>query len=377
MSRRGENIFKRKDGRWEGRYRKGKTMEGKTLYGSVYARTYKSVKEKLELKKTETGIVVTIVRPLSFREMAEDWLSSIQMSVKESTLVKYRNLLNRHILVELGQRNVAEITTKNIEDFVYGKICNGRLDGTGGLSRKTVKDMLCVIRKILEHAERNGAMLSGSAANIHIKNTDHILQIISHENQDLLEQYLVGNESFRNTGILICLYMGLRIGEICALKWENILLQDKIIRIRFTMQRVQDFSEDSGRKTKVIVTSPKSESSFRDIPIPDFLVDILKRNEITDREAYFLTGSSKCFLEPRAYQAYFSRLLIKNQIPHMNFHSLRHAFATRCIEEGVDPKTLSEVLGHSTVNTTLARYVHITMDMKRKNIEKIAKSRHG
>lgn len=261
------------------------------------------------------------MRPLSFREMAEDWLSSIQMSVKESTLVKYRNLLNRHILVELGQRNVAEITTKNIEDFVYGKICNGRLDGTGGLSRKTVKDMLCVIRKILEHAERNGAMLSGSAANIHIKNTDHILQIISHENQD--------------------------------------------------------FSEDSGRKTKVIVTSPKSESSFRDIPIPDFLVDILKRNEITDREAYFLTGSSKCFLEPRAYQAYFSRLLIKNQIPHMNFHSLRHAFATRCIEEGVDPKTLSEVLGNSTVNTTLARYVHITMDMKRKNIEKIAKSRHG
>lgn len=373
MSRRGENIHKRKDGRWEGRYKKGKNTDGKTIYGSVYARSYKSVKQKLELKKTEAFRIVELSPSELFQDVSERWLSTIQVSVKESTVVKYRNLLYRHILVEFGQYNISDIKTKDIENFVYKKICCGRLDGTGGLSRKTVKDMLCVMRKILEYAERNGTAVSCSTSNIYIKKSDYNLQIISPKNQEMLEQYLIQNESNRNIGILICLYMGLRIGEICALKWENIHLKDGIIRIRFTMQRVQNFSGDSQSKTKVIITSPKSSSSNRDIPIPDFLIKMLERNEVSDEGAYFLTGASDCYMEPRNYQTYFSKLLEKNNIPHMNFHALRHAFATRCIEAGVDPKTLSEVLGHSKVNTTLEKYVHISMEMKRKNIEKISK----
>lgn len=371
MPRRGENIFKRKDGRWEGRYKKGRKPNGRTIYGSVYARSYKSVKEKLEQKRSLPEVPPSKTEQILFEEISGQWLRSVSISAKESTVVKYRNLLKNHILAEFGSRAVSSVSTVDLENFARKKLDAGRLDGKGGLSPKTVGDMLCVIHEILNYAKRQGMEIACSTAEVHIKKTRGALPVISRENQMILEQYLLKNESPRNTGILICLRMGLRIGEICALKWENILIEDQTIRIRSTMQRVQDIAEESEHRTKVITASPKSDSAARDLPIPDFLAGILKQNRVQNGDAYFLTGSASSFVEPRLYQSYFSRLLKEVQIPYINFHALRHTFATRCIEAGMDAKTLSELLGHSKVTITLERYVHITMEMKRKSMEKV------
>lgn len=371
MPRRGENIFKRKDGRWEGRYKKGKNSAGKTLYGSIYAHTYKEVRRKLDDKKTELTHNPQKSEVLLFRDASSQWMQMLHINLKESTIVKYQNLLKNHILPQFGTYEISSITTSDLEKFVYQKMQQGRLDGGGGLSGKTVKDMMTVVYGILRYAQKNNITLSCSVAGIPIRKTEQVLPIITCENLDILEQYLHENESLRNIGVLICLYMGLRIGELCALQWKNILLEEKIIRVYFTMQRLQKLSENSEVKTKIVITPPKSELSTREIPIPDFLAEILKKYEVKNGEAFFLTGKDNSFIEPRTYQAYFSRLIEKVNVPHVNFHALRHTFATRCIDAGVDAKTLSEILGHSKVNTTLERYVHITMDMKRKNMEKM------
>ncbi len=308
----------------------------------------------------------------TFGEIAEQWYVLIEVSSKKSTSVKYRNFLTNHILPELGNIPLEEITTLYIEHFALNKIRKGRLDGTGGLSPKTVKDMLSVIREILKYAEKRQLYTTCRINDIRIKASEKMAQIIRVEDQIKLERFLMENPTTKNLGILMSLYLGLRIGEICALKWENILLGEEIISIRHTMQRIQNFSETDQRKTSIIVTPPKSQSAERDIPIPHFLLTILKTITPMSPQAFFLTGLENAFLEPRSFQNYYRKILEVNHIPYVNFHVLRHTFATRCIEEGFDMKSLSEILGHSTVNITLNRYVHASMDMKKKNMMKIS-----
>lgn len=308
----------------------------------------------------------------TFGDVAKQWYAFMEVSSKKSTCVKYRNFLTNHIFPELEDIPLKEITTLSIEHFALGKIQRGRLDGSGGLSPKTVKDMLSVIREILKYAEKRQLYTTCRISDIRIKTTEKVTQIIHIEDQIKMERFLIENPVPKSLGILMSLYMGLRIGEICALRWENIRLDEEIISIRHTMQRVQNFSGEQQNKTSVIVTAPKSHSAERDIPIPHFLLTVLNTINPTSPHAFFLTGSETEILEPRSFQNYYRKVLEVNHIPYVNFHVLRHTFATRCIEEGFDMKSLSEILGHSTVNITLNRYVHASMDMKRKNMLKVA-----
>ncbi len=376
MSRRGENIYRRKDGRWEGRYIKGYESSGKAIYGYVYAKNYGDVKLKMSEKKVE----VEELRKLhqieereedKFRTIAAQWYAFIHVNTKMSTMVKYQNLLQNHILPFLGNYHVDEIQTRQIEDFAMFKIQYGRVDGCGGLSPKTVKDMLTVIGEILQYAGRQNITVGCCVQNIRIKVSEKNLQVLNRQEQDKLGCYLLENDNLKNLGILVSLYMGLRIGEVCALRWEEIHLEEHMIRIQSTMQRVQNFSDEEDTKTNVIITPPKSEAGIRDIPIPNFLLPILQRHKPQSDEAFLLTGKSRTFYEPRSFQYYFKRVLENAGISEMNFHALRHTFATRCIEAGFDMKSLSEILGHSTVNITLNRYVHISMEMKRQNMKKM------
>lgn len=182
--------------------------------------------------------------------------------------------------------------------------------------------------------------------------------------------YLKENLTIKNAGIMLSLFTGLRLGEVCALKWSNIDLENSILYITTTMQRVQNLSIE-GPKTKVYVSEPKSACSIREIPIPDMLLRLLA-NFSNNGSCYFLTGSSEKFIEPRNLQYHFKTVLKKALIFDMNFHALRHTFATRCIEVGVDIKTLSEILGHANVNITLNRYVHPSLEEKRLNMEKLS-----
>lgn len=170
-------------------------------------------------------------------------------------------------------------------------------------------------------------------------------------------------------GILICLYTGIRIGEVCALRWEDIDFINNTISIKRTSQRISNINGNSLKKTKIIVTTPKSTNSIRTIPVNSSIMSILKDN-YANNNYYILTGSNTP-KDTRVYEKYFENLLRKCNLRKINFHSLRHTFATRCIESGIDVKSLSEILGHANCSVTLNIYVHSSIDQKRKSIDKM------
>ena len=334
MARRGENIYKRKDGRWEGRYIKGNN-NGRATYGYLYAKSYAEIKQKLFKKQAElmeNKHITQSAVSISFEKSAENWLNTMRYQVKESTYTKYRNLVNCYIIRQFQGLPITDITIDLIENLCNNLLINGGIKKQG-LSVKTIYDILTVLE------------------------------------QKKLSEYLMCNLSYRNLGILLCLYTGMRIGEICALKWEDISLSDKTVLIHRTMQRLQ-IENDSQRKTAVIITDPKSMCSCRIIPLTDDIITLLTRVDI--REGYLLSGNAQKYVEPRALQVYFKKILKNIGISQINFHALRHTFATRCVEANFDTKSLSEILGHASVNITLQRYVHPTIELKRKNMEKLS-----
>lgn len=239
-----------------------------------------------------------------------------------------------------------------------------------GLSAKTVTDVLSLIRNILRFAIRKGKKVPCDGTAVQIKNSPSQMRIFSKTEQEQLCKYLYDNLTPCNIGILTCLFTGLRIGEICALRWEDFSVKDQTIHVHQTLQRLQS-KDTPEHKTKVVITSPKSMCSLRTIPIPDALLEILIRYKSVDK-GFVLTNSDSIFIEPRTMQNHFKKVLKASGIEKANFHTTRHTFATRCIELGFDVKTLSEILGHATVNITMNRYVHPTLELKRENMEKLS-----
>ena len=193
---------------------------------------------------------------------------------------------------------------------------------------------------------------------------------ISKQDQDKLIDYILKNQSSKNFGILLTLYSGIRIGELCALKWKDIDFKNNILNINKTLQRVY-IKDKQINKSKLIITNPKTHNAEREIPLNKDFAKELKKFK-TDNEDYILSGSRK-WIEPRTYRRFFARTLEKVKIDKINFHGLRHTFATNCIKLGVDYKTVSELLGHATVNITLNLYVHPQMSQKKKCIDLICK----
>lgn len=373
MSKKGENIYKRKDGRWEGRYIKSRTPEGKALYGYVYAKSYREAKAKLiETAASHDSHPVsqsTAKEPELFRSIANAWLVSVQPQVKESTYNKYSNLLHSYILPCFGKIPLSDMTHEMIEYKCNELLLSGGTKKTG-LSSKTVADVLSVIRSIFKFAVKNGITVSCDACSVQIKNQRKEMRVLTRREQEKLYRYLRTDPSGSNIGILVCMFTGLRIGEICALRWENISLSEQTIHVCQTMQRIQNIG-GSGAKTKLVVTSPKSPSSVRTIPIPDELAQLLASYH-TCSAGYLLTNDDVRCLEPRIMENRFKKALKKSGVEDANFHALRHTFATRCVEVGFDVKSLSEILGHSSVNITMNRYVHPSMELKKENMRRLS-----
>lgn len=308
---------------------------------------------------------------MTFREASKQWLQTVGIHSKQSTLVKYQNFLFNHILPTLGDYPLSAIDAPCLENMLQQKLTNGRLDGKGGLSTKTVKDMLSVVREIIRYMDVRGYRNAHNLSNIPIRNSESQLQILNHDAQLKLEQYLNNNCCPRNIGILISLYMGLRLGEVCALRWQDIHLEENALYVKYTMQRIQTMKKNvqRGSKTTIIITPPKSSSSLRVVPIPSRMLEQLKGIKCDNPEAFLLTGKSSKYVEPRTMQNYFRKILGLCGISGYNYHILRHTFATRCIESGFDIKSLSEILGHSNVNITLNRYMHSSFEWKQKNMQ--------
>lgn len=373
MARTDENIYKRKDGRWEARYISSYNADGKAKYKYLYARTYAEVKTKLirVQNSVETKVEAEKIRD---REKYEfwlfEWLRSKRIGIKDSTYIRYRNVIENHINPDLGKYPINKISTPLMERFVSNKLNNGRLDGNGGLSPKTMSDMLTIIKESFKYAQTAGAVTICRFDGISLKRNSQEMRVLSVFEQQQLISVLFEDFDRYKLGVFICLYTGIRIGELCALQWKNISFSEKAIVIEHTMQRLQNDDPNAIYKTRIIITEPKSKASLRTIPLPDFVVKAIKPF-VSSPNAYILSGECKSIVEPRTMQNRFKGYLEEGHIGDANFHSLRHTFATRCIEAGFDVKTLSEILGHSSVKITLDRYVHSSMELKRSNMEKL------
>lgn len=370
MSRTGNNIYKRKDGRWEARYIKFYDEKGKAKYGYVYAKTYKEVKRKQELAitnnytHTKNRIIVLL------EDVICDWLNYQRNNVKESTHAHYHYICYRHIIPKLGKYEITKISTVLLDLYINELLTNGRIDSQGGLSKKTVSDIIVVLKSILQYAKMKEYNIVCQFKHLNIKKERKEIRILSPLEQKQLKETLCDQINEVKLGIYICLYTGIRIGEICALKWEDINLEERLIYIRSTLQRIQVTDSNSSKKTRIMISTPKTSSSLRSIPIPDYLFEVLSENK-RDPEIFVLTGKANHFMEPRSLQYQFKKILKEANIEYVNFHVLRHTFASRCIELGFETKSLSEILGHATVNMTLNKYVHTSFNLKYEQMQKL------
>jgi len=365
MPKKGSNIYKRKDGRWEGRYQKERNDNGKIVYGYIYAKTCSEVKKRLNdvpreatKQKQSAGIVA---------EMAEHWLSVMSLKVKPSTLAQYEAMVRVHIIPQLGQMPFGEVTTASISKFTHTKLQSGRVDGNGGLSPKTVRDILSVLKGIIDFSVSE-KLVKHPVTITYPKNQQKPMRVLSNAEQSALKDILFEKPTIYNVGVLLCLYTGLRVGEVCALRWQDFSHGFNKLSVCQSMRRIKNDYGD--RKTKIVIDTPKSKSSLRDIPVPEFLVPLLMSFSRSE-DTFFLSTVDTLLTEPRTIQNHFKRFIKAADIPDANFHCLRHTFSTRCIEAGVDIKSLSEMLGHASVNFTLNRYVHSSFEQKRESIHKL------
>lgn len=293
----------------------------------------------------------------------------IQSDIKETSYVKYNNILKNHLLPKYTGCILSEITNDDITQFSRELLLTGGKEGCG-LSPKTVADILSVLKNIFYYTLNKYGCKVPDLKGVTIKQKFKPMRILTLSEQQNLHNYLLTNLSTENLGILICIFTGLRIGELCALKWGDISLDEQVISVNKTMQRIQ-CNGNNTHKTKILISTPKSNCSIRKIPIPHELFELLI-NERKSDNAFLLSGVHDSFIEPRTMQNRFKLVLKECCIKNANFHSLRHTFATRCIELGFDVKSLSEILGHASVNITMNRYVHPSMELKQKNMDKLS-----
>ena len=368
MPRTGENIYKRKDGRWEGRYIRER-INGKAKYGAVYARTYRDVKNKLEEAKrkleenerapSKSGLVADI---------SSGWLSEASVTLKRSSVNQYEDILRCYILPEFGETELSDITNQHIIRFANGLLtCGGAKEQ--GLTPGTVAEILSVMNGIRVFAMKQNYTIAFSPECFSLKREQHDIRVFSLEEEKMLLEYLQDHLDLSALGILLCLFTGIRVGELCAMKWDDISLGERKMYVRKTMQRIR-VKTCEGKRTEVKILEPKSSCSNRTIPLPDMIMEFLERFYAPG--TFLLTGENKRFIEPRTMQNRFKRILSECGVQNANFHAIRHTFATRCIELGFDVKSLSEILGHAGVGITMNRYVHPTMAFKAENMNRFS-----
>lgn len=375
MARKGENIYKRKDGRWEGRYIKARTYNDKPVFGYVYSRSYAETKQKLVQAKAESNTKPAniSVTGITYKALIQMWLCDVKARTKESTYSHYVHSIETHIIPRLGSLTLKQLSSEKIDCFIEELLENGRVDKSGGLSPKTVSDLAAIVRSTLRFASERGYDCPCCNKRLSIKKSYTTIRVLSKEEQKRIVKVLLDSTDFYKMAVIISLYMGLRVGEVCALRWCDLDLDAGVLHVRNTVQRIQNISQDANSKTRIIISSPKSQCSIRDIPIPDCIKPIIA-NFQGSPNTHVVSTPGKEFTEPRVLQYHFSKYVEKAGIDKANYHSLRHTFATRCVELGFELKCLSEILGHSNVNITLNRYVHTSMELKGKNMELLSLS---
>lgn len=307
-----------------------------------------------------------------FKDWVEEWLEFKRRYVKESTYANYLILLKNQILPAIGERKLGEINTKVVQELVGEWVEYGRIDGKGGLSKKTIRDLVTILKLCIHDY---GKMHCCNTPVIEIEYPTNMKserrEVLSKEQQEYLLNVIKKNLEFESLGYAFSLYTGIRIGELCALKWADVDMKKHSIIVSKTLQRIY-IKGEKGRtgNTKITITSPKSAKAVREIPLSEALYEMVNTLCCHEKDAYLLTGTSK-YIEPRLYRKHYQKFLKENHMEYIRFHGLRHTFATRCVESGADYKVVSEILGHASVNLTMNLYVHPQWEDKKRCVELI------
>lgn len=363
MPRHGENIRKRKDGRWEGRYSTYEPRRNKKVVHSVYAGTYTEVKEKLisaKLSAESEKKRLPLEKEPDFNRITQEWLDSIIKTKKYATYIKYRSVYEKYIKEYLLTCPITQFDSTNLTEIFH-------YNNEDTLSESIKKSIVCVLNQIFTYAESHYHINHFHYTYHRQNDTCKPIKVLNQTEQSKLLRCLYHETDIFKVGILICISTGLRLGEICSLKWTDIDLKEKILYVNTTVQRIS--VEGTEGKTKLLEGSPKSSFSRREIPLSEDIIELLIPYYRTT-STYVLNENKP--MEPRTYQNKFQKYLKMAGVEKKNFHTLRHTFATNCINSGTDVKSLSEILGHSDVKITLNRYVHPTLETKRQHMNSLS-----
>ena len=360
MGRHGENIRKRSDGRWEARYMVYDEKREKKISRSVYGHTYEEVKTKRAAVSGRTaaahearidqGTKITTVLEISFGTAAEEWLAALRLEQKLSTCEKYSFIYHRYLEKALANVKIHQITEKLITD---------RLASCETVSDSILKSIYSVLNGILWYVSEQYQMPFLKVKRPMPTACRRETKVFTTTEQARLLSALYMEMDRFKMGMLLCLFTGLRLGELCALKWSDIDFMNRTLTVKRTVQRL--YVESGKNKTALVEVSPKSDYSKREVPLPDAALKLLLNYK--NVKEYIFGGDKP--LDPRTMQNHYKTVLKETDLPYKNFHSLRHTYATNSIEGGADIKSLSEMLDHSNVKTTLNYYVHPSMDTKR------------
>ncbi|MBP1047941.1 site-specific integrase [Enterococcus sp. BWM-S5] len=360
MARRGENIYKRKDGRWEGRYVQGRNKDGKIRYGYLYAYSYKEIKEKLitqkfMLKQTdpeqadfEGNVAIWI----------DYWLEMISGTVKISTYNSYKNKLERYVKPHIGHLTLKILSSRQLNQMIKMQ--------EKQLSASSIRTVFQIVKSCLKEAEKRRLIESCVLEDIQLpKVNKRKVQTLSLDERQLITK-LAEKDSY-GFPIILSLETGLRIGEIAGLKWEDIDFSSKTLTVSRTLQRVQTFSSE-GKKTILLEGSPKTQMSQRELPLSKKMIRCLRKRKKESDSEYVVSVQGKP-MEPRTISNHFKRIIANTPLLSISFHSLRHSFATRCLECGISVAAISSLLGHTSVKLTLDIYTNSTRSEERRAVE--------
>lgn len=357
MSRRGENIYKRKDGRWEGRYIASYSPDGRAKYKSVYAHTYNEVRSKMRNSvKSEKTCNINI----SVADWTANYLTLQRTKIKLSTMKVYERYLENHIKPFFGNTALRKLNKELLQTFV---------NSISRLSPSTVKGIFSLLREALKEAKKKD-YIAPIWFDVELpKMKKHKVEVFTKEEQRFIEAALDTEETPNDIGILICLYTGLRIGEVCGLKWGDINFISNTLTVNRTVQRMTIEG-----KSVLKELAPKSEASHRTIPIPSFLSDKLREIKAKSAAPYVLHTDFH-IMDPRTFQYQYKKIIERAGVRYVNAHTLRHTFSVRALEAGFDIKTLSEILGHADAAVTLKIYAHSLDEHKRSSMERLGNMR--
>lgn len=304
------------------------------------------------------------------KQWLDIWLNKyVKHTVKLRTFDRYKYNVEKHINPELGGYQLEELTAGVLQDFVLKKLERGNLKTGGPLANNSVIGIVNIIKSALALAVSLEVIDKEYSKKIKLPApTEKPVNAFEKHEQQKLEQFCLNSKKANHIGIVICLYTGLRIGELLALAWDDIDFANGLMKVDKEAYR----NKQNGQ-WYTIIDKPKTKSSIRVIPLPKTLLAKLKEIKKKSKHEHVISTNKNTIVDTRSYQKTYERILKKLNIPYKNFHSLRHTFATRAIEMGMDIKTLSEILGHKNPVVTLTRYTHSMMSYKTDMMNKMGK----